>query len=178
MDLKKSLLLVLTHPTWAIDHRTLCYFVKRGLDINNVVACNPKGSVIESRNRVVRDKVIPNLNRVDWFIFVDADNYPIVGPTDPFLQKSTADVVGAYYETNSEYSWVEPDNFHMGFVKIKSSVFREIQPPIFQFEYNQDATEITCCECSYLRKKVLQKEFKIERRGLVGHTAKNSWHNH
>lgn len=175
IDLSKTKLIVLTYPTCAVDWRLAIYFLDRGLPYQNIVAVNNQCSVVESRNRTIRDQVINS--DADWIIFSDYDHYPDGRFTAPFLEDIPADIVGCTYRTGNEGSWILDDNFHMGFCRVRPNVFRTMQAPYFLFSYSEDGTQIASCECGYFRRKALEHGFTIRRRGFVNHEEnKPSWH--
>lgn len=179
IDLNRSLVIVSTYPDGCIDHRTTAFFIDRGLPFRNLVSANVGNTVIEGRNKVMRDVVISNLPHYDWFIFMDKDNFPLGNLTELFLDDIKADAVGCEYDTGGHSSWIYADSFHMGLVRIRASVIGSLKPPYFMFKYSEDGTIMTDCECNFLRSKLIEQGAVITRRGKVGHnTGKNkiSWH--
>lgn len=175
INLEKTLLIVSTYPTRAVDHRITVYFTEKGLPIQNLMAVAPECSVIESRNQIVRDIVKQRTHMFDWFIFIDGDVIPN-NMTDPFLDDSLEDVVGAQYDTGSPKGWLTPDQFHMGLVRVNRKVAELTKLPWFMFEYNDEGTHITKCECNHFKEILLGLDFKIARRGHAEHKPSNSWH--
>lgn len=178
IDLKKTKLFVLTYPTFKVDQRTNVYFLQKGMPYQNICAAYFDCSVLEARNRLMTD-LIKQASQFDWFILMDHDVSPfeVTGAlTDPFLDDVDAGVVGAEYNTGNDGSWLTGNSFHMGCVRIRGSVLNKIESPWFMFEYTEDGTHITKCECGFYRDKLLQAGVKIERRGKVEHKPSRTWH--
>jgi len=111
---------------------------------------------------------------------MDRDNYPVKGHTDVFLDDVKADVVGCEYKVEgSNSAWLFDNTFHMGMVRVRSQVMKNIKLPWFMFKYSEDGTQITHCECDLFKEKLIEQGARIIRRGRVEHTSspsKNSWH--
>lgn len=177
IDLERTRVIVCTWPDYSIDHRLLSSFTNRGLPIHNILAASRVGNVIERRNRIVKFLVLPVLSRYDWFVFVDHDHWVANERLfDPFFDDVEADVVGCEYPTGSNHSWLTPDMFHMGFVRMRGEVFQKIQPPWFHFTYDEEHTNIIVCECGNLRNKILEAGMTITNRGKVEHQSSCTWH--
>jgi hypothetical protein len=169
INLERTQVIWFTWPRDEISSKLQNFFIRRGLPYKNIATINPNASVITRRNKVVQDLILPRREHFDWFLFVDYDHFPIDGQTDAFLEDIDADVVGCQYDTGNNASWLEEDQFHMGFVRIRGAILQQIEPPWFMFEYSEDGTQVTSCECNYLRKKLRAAGAKIVRRGYVGH---------
>lgn len=176
IDLNRTRVIVATYPTLAIDYRMLTKLVEYGIPLRNIVAAKTAGNVIERRNRIVKKLVLPVTCRYDWFMFIDHDHYPEGKRLDPFFDDVDADVVGCEYQTGNKNSWLTPDIFHMGMVRIRGEMFEKIPPPWFMFKYNEDGTKIVDCECNYLKAKLLGVGARITHRGRVGHDSNQTWH--
>lgn len=176
INLDKTRVIVCTYPDYAIDHRFLGALTKRGLPLHNVLAAPREGNVIERRNRIIKHLVVPVLRRYEWFLFADHDHYEKHEKLfDPFFEETNEEVVGCEYATGADHSWLTPDMFHMGLVRIRSEVFANLEPPWFKFTYNEEHTKIVQCECGYLRNKILEAGYKVTRRGKIEHTCSRSW---
>ena len=173
VNLQRSRLIALTYPSERININTTAFFQFRGLPLDNISAMNYQMSVVEARNTIMRDHVFPFLNDYDWFIFVDGDNYPSLPDSEPFLDDVDFDVVGAQYEVKNKSAWSIPDNFHMGWVRIRSSILHGLGLPCFKFGYNEAHTKIEHCECDYFRNKLLENGASITQRGFVQHESSN-----
>ena len=180
IDLTKSLLIVMTYPDGRIDHRTTVFFLDKGMPYGNIISANNNCSIVEGRNRIYRDLVLPRAGHYEWFIFMDNDNFPIKGLTDIFLEDvEEADVVGCQYETGNQGGWIYETSFHMGLVRVRGKIVPTIKPPWFMLSYNEDGTILTDCECNLFKNKLLEQGARIARRGFVGHakeSKRNPWH--
>lgn len=176
IDLERTKVIVSTWPHYGIDLRMSSYLVGKGLPNYNITAAQVRGNVIERRNRIVKNLVLPKLPRYDWFLFIDHDHYPEGGLLEPFFDDVPEDVVGCQYETGCNNSWNTPDVFHMGMVRIRGQALAKVDPPWFLFTYNEDGTKIEACECEYLRTKLLQAGCTITTRGRVGHDSEHVWY--
>lgn len=174
IDLTKTMLVINSHPKPYINHKTFAYFYGKGLPTDNLVAACHQRSVVEARNTNAL-MVKANLENFDWFIFMDQDNWP-THRTDPFLDDVPFDVVGCNYEVGNPNTWSYPDAFHMGCVRVRSSVLRGLELPWFMFEYVEDGSKISKCECNYFRDLLLEKGATITRRGICEHDNEHSWH--
>lgn len=177
IDLSKCLLTILAHPDSEINSNTFFYFCDKGLPISNIAVVGDKNPTIVNRNLIMRDIVLPRKDKFEWIIFIDKDNVPKRGLTDPFLDEVDTDVVGCEYPLKNEGAWSLPEVFHMGLVRMKPEIIQKVAPPWFLFEYNKDGTRLKGCECSYLRSKLTEQGAIITRRGWISHDEhRQTWH--
>lgn len=176
IDLNRTRVIVCSYPDYAIDHRMLAAFTRRGLPVHNILAAAKGGNVIERRNKIIKVLVLPVVSRYDWFVFIDHDHYVVRDDLfEPFFDDVDADVVGCEYNTGAEHSWVTPDLFHMGIVRMRGEIFENLNPPWFYFTYNEEHTNIKVCECGNLRNRILEAGYKVTRRGYVEHESSRTW---
>ena len=181
IDLSKAMLICLAYPDGYIHPSVHLYFGSRGMPIDkNIGVLNIDAPIIQVRNLIMRDYVLPRVKsnpEMEWVIFMDRDNHPKNGLTDPFLDEVDADVVGCEYPLKNKGAWCLPDSFHMGIVRMRPEIIAKVPPPWFLYEYNEDGTALKGCECSYLKKKLIDLEAKVVHRGWAEHDAnKHTWH--
>ena len=180
IDLSKCLLTVLAYPNSEVSSDTFFYFLDVGLPKGNILVVGEENPVIINRNLIMRDIVLPRKDKFEWMIFIDKDNIPKRGLTDPFLDEVDFDVVGCEYPLKSLGAWNKPEIFHMGLVRMRPEIIQKVSPPWFLYEYNEDGTRLKGCECSYLRNKLVEsgvEEKRFTRRGWISHDEhKQTWH--
>lgn len=177
INLKRTILIALCYPDGAFRFRAQAYFLRKGLDLGNIHVVSTPCSVVESRNRSMKDLVLPLVQKQkpEWVIFIDRDNCPN-HLTDPFFDDVDSDVVGCGYPMTNEAAWITSDIFHMGLCRVRADLLPKLKPPWFMFEYNEDGTQITKCECGYFRNKLLETGAAITRRGHCEHLdSKHDW---
>lgn len=175
IDLKRSYLVVNSHPKSYINQRTVVWYMKKGMPLDNFCVTAHKRSVVESRNTNAEMLMNGYLDHFDWIIFMDQDNYPTQA-TEPFLDDVPYDVVGCCYDTPNEVTWSLPESIHMGCVRVRTSVLKGLELPWFKFEYNEPHTKISKCECGYFRDLLINKGATVTRRGFCGHHGEHTWH--
>jgi len=137
----------------------------------------PDAELVRARNWAYQAIVSKHVraHRFDWFLFMDHDNYFLRRLSDRFFDESEADVVGCEYDFDHKESWVRPDEFHMGCVRVHHRVLSKLELPLWGTTYNETKTELVDCDCGYFRRKLLAIGAKIERRGKCGHDKHKSW---
>lgn len=181
IDLSRTVVVFNTFPKPTINYENYTYleWLYKQQDIHKphiVVANHPSCTLLEARNRTIKDMVMAIIGKFDWFVFIDSDITLRRGLTEPFFDEVEADVVGCNHPISSPTAWIYPDQFHMGIVRFKGQVFSSIDPPWFEFKYNEDNTRMILCDCSYLRQKVLDAGFTITRQGYADHDSGKQWH--
>lgn len=177
IDLSKCLLTILAYPDSEVKSDTFFYFCDRGLPLSNIVVIGDENPIIVNRNLIMRDIILPRKDKFEWMIFIDKDNIPKRGLTDPFLDEVDFDVVGCMYPLKNPGAWSLPEVFHMGLTRMRPEAIQKVTPPWFLYEYNEDGTRLKGCECSYMRNKLREQEVTMTRRGWISHDEhKQTWH--
>lgn len=180
IDLSKTACIMQTFPEPKVRYDNFMYldrlYKKQDISKPNIMVANHKCSLLEARNRTIKNLVKPMIGKFDWFVFIDDDITLRNILTDLFFEEVETDIVGCNHPIASPTAWLYPDQFHMGLVRIRSHVFEAIDPPWFEFVYNEDNTNMVLCDCGYFRKKVLDAGFTISRQGYADHADKRQWH--
>ena len=177
IDPSQVLVIITTHPNNTVDYSVLHYLDSKNVPRKNITVAGGKGSIVEKRNTLVKDILSKQDNRpeLSWVLFLDEDVTP-TELTNPIWDSVDFDIVGCEYDLPPEKkAWVYPDTFHMGCVRVRIELFRKLKLPVFMFEYNEEGTRITSCECGYFKRKALEVGASITRRGYAEHTAGKTW---
>ncbi|GAG23195.1 unnamed protein product, partial [marine sediment metagenome] len=62
-----------------------------------------------------------------------------------------------------------PGDVAMAAMKVSRTALKKIKPPWTQFQFNEEGTERTCCECDYFAAKAKEAGFFPTKAGNVGH---------
>lgn len=178
IDISKVGLFILATDGY-INAQNLLYLSSIGMSIpHQLTVLTPKAELVTARNlsyeRVI--KAFVDASRFEWYLFMDKDNYFQRGVSDEFFTDTDADVVGCHYDFDHNRSWVRPDEFHMGCVRVRQEALEQLQLPLWGITHNKTKTQITDCDCGFFRRKLLQIGAKIERRGKCGHDNQQSWY--
>lgn len=129
---------------------------------------------------VVPDTVASWRNRaIRWFLehtelpdvlMLDDDMVPVHG-TDALL-RSDADVAAARYIRKDGHE-VHADDGEggCGCMKISRNALEKIDPPWFAFEFSDDGSRVTSCECGYFSRKARRAGFHPVKAGVIGHVV-------
>ena len=170
----RTLLVRLSYPDAVWDEAQLAWAVAR-FPASNIITFVTSGMhVVEARNRLIVEHVLPAPERIDTVVMMDHDMFPC-DQTDPCLLREH-DVVGARYETGSGHMpWLKTDAVHAGFLKIRRRVLHLMPSPWFWIDYSADGTRALHCECSYFCRKARAMGFSIARSGFCEHRPSRSW---
>lgn len=142
--------------------------------VKNVIFNTTKCSLLEMRNRAVRDFLNQSIFRkYEHFVWFDDDLRPDVRTDDMF--RVEADVVGCRFEARSEASWQLPDDVHCSAIRFHRKVVAAMKPPYYQDKYSSEGYSREACECQWFRDRARELGFTIARAGYAGHGNQGRW---
>lgn len=119
------------------------------------------------RNRAMYEIVLGAMRGVEWFAFLDNDLLPDER-LDP-LWDAPGDIVGARYVLRNPNAFADPQVVHGGALRFHRKVIEKMQPPFFQYQWDDRMTKMLACECVGFCRRAVELGFTINRAGFSEH---------
>ena len=133
-----------------------------------------KKNIVCARNFAIASGALRSNKHFEHFVFLDKDVRPSINKTTRFLDLAT-DVKCCQVAQENKSAWAWPDDFHESIWSTSRHVLETIKPPWFEFQYNDDKTDMIGCICNSFRAKALEAGFTISHGGWAEHDRDRSW---
>ena len=106
-----------------------------------------------------------------WLLMMDDDNIPLDSMTE--LLDCKADVAACHFFSRGGGEGHDTDGvLSMASLKVSRRALERIARPWFKFEFNENHTELTGCECNWFCRQARAAGFHPVKVGLLAHVMK------
>jgi len=107
-------------------------------------------------------------NEFDWVMFINNDICPTES-TIKFLELDTDLKCCKCKFAGASNAFQEIDTFHTALSLIRIEVFRHVQKPYFQYQYNKDYTSLINCDCQRFANLCMDAGYTVGNAGWCDH---------